>query len=99
MSRIKQTQKVEREVTVHVKCDVCNKTHDGNNIPKEWHGFSIHHNHWGNDSQDSYEYFDVCSPECYKSKFKECVEAFDGFTDGEIDGFEIQFATILAKTF
>lgn len=55
-------------VVIAKKCDVC-----GKEIPKsesvcgrEYPFFSIttHHNDWGNDSIDSYEYFHACSSEC-----------------------------------
>lgn len=97
--KIKQSQQVEREVTVHIKCDVCNKIHDGGDTPDNWHTISNHHNHWGNDSRDSYEYHDVCSIECYKTKMKEIVADYETYTNAKVDDFEIQFARLLVSTF
>jgi hypothetical protein len=79
-------------VVVGHECDVCGKIHEGNNIPNEWHLFNHHHNEWGNDSIESYEYHEVCSPKCYWEKFKECVNLLNGKSDAKIDEFEIQFA-------
>jgi hypothetical protein len=89
--------KVLKEVITGIKCDVCGKTHNCDTIPDEWHNISMHHNEWGNDSVDSWETFDVCSPKCYAVKFKECVKCYEHNYDGEIDGFEIQFARLFAN--
>ena len=84
-------------ITIAVKCDVCEKINKESDIPSEWHGFNHHHNEWGNDSIDSYEYHDVCSPKCYWIKFKECVDDLDGYSDAKVDNFEIQFARLLIE--
>lgn len=49
-------------------CDVCEKE-----ITKGvgYYEVTTHHNDWGNDSIDSYDYSDVCSVECLKKKFDE----------------------------
>ena len=92
----KETTEIKM-VTTGVKCDVCGKVHEGKYAPNEWHEFSHHHNHWGNDSIESYVYHEVCSPECYAIKFKECVKDLGGREDAKVDGFEIQFARRLAN--
>ena len=51
------------------KCDVCGKdipptTGYFLNEATPYYRITIHHNDWGNDSIDSYEYKDACSPEC-----------------------------------
>ena len=84
-------------VTVARKCDVCGKVHKGKRTPNEWHAFNHHHNEWRNDSVDSYEYHEVCSPECYVVKFKECVKDLEGRTNAKVDDFEIQFARKLVN--
>ena len=84
-------------VTVARKCDVCGKVHEGKYTPDEWHEFNHHHNEWGNDSIDSYEYHEVCSAECYAVKFKECVKDLEGYTNAKVDEFEIQFARELVN--
>ena len=97
--RVKEKKLVTecREVTLSVKCDVCGKMHQGSDLPDEWHSFSHHHNHWGNDSYESYEYHDVCSPECYWKRFSYCIAELDGCDDAEVDGFQIQFGRVLDK--
>lgn len=68
-----KTETITHEVkTVKCKkCDVCGKEFTGN----YWE-LCTHHDDWGNDSCESYEYFDLCSEDCVKQKleryFKEC---------------------------
>lgn len=81
-----------KEVTIGYKCDNCGKIHNGASIPDDWHDFSGHHNSWGNDSRDSYEFYTSCSPECYGKLLKKAVEEFSGYCDAIVDGFEIDFA-------
>lgn len=92
--KIKETKEVTetKEVVIAHKCDVCGKEHKGNYFPDDWHSFSSSHNHWGNDSVDSLEYHEVCSPKCYIKKLGECVDEFENFSDAKIDEFDIQFA-------
>jgi len=86
-----------KEVVIARKCDVCGKTHEGKYTPDEWHTFNHHHNEWANDSIDSYKYHEVCSPQCYWTKFKECVEDLKGRSSAKVDEFEIQFARLLLE--
>jgi len=54
------------EVIIGRKCDICgNSIHAVDRIGN-YNYYLIHtfHNDWGNDSIDSHEYFDACSPEC-----------------------------------
>lgn len=60
---------IEKECVISKRCDVCGK--DIPPTPKSFAGeytpyykIITHHNDWGNDSIDSYEYKDACSPEC-----------------------------------
>lgn len=85
----------KRRVTIGYKCDVCGKAHYGNNYPNDWHEFSAHHNEWGKDSGDSYEYYLVCSPECYKIKLTSCINNFKEYESAEIDGMTVEFASKL----
>lgn len=56
-------------------CDICGKQiKSGNGY---WH-VQTHHNDWGNDSVESFEYFDVCSVECLKQKFDEYCDESNG---------------------
>ena len=54
-------------------CDVCRKKIETNSY---WE-LTTHHNDCGNDSNESYEYFDVCSKECLRKKFEEYIEQSD----------------------
>lgn len=98
---IKEKKKVVRyeDVTIARKCDVCGNIHNGKHTPDEWHCFSSSHNEWGNDSIDSFEQHEVCSPKCYWVKMKQCVNDLDGYNDAEIDSFEIQFARRLVVNY
>ena len=87
--------KEQRQVIVAVVCDNCGKEHKGSEQPDEWHSFSGHHNEWGNDSVDSCEYYQVCSPKCYVEKLTEVVKEFDGYRSAEIDDMTIDFAKSL----
>ena len=97
--RIKEIQYIARneEIVIGIKCDVCGKIHKGNCLPDNWHEFDHHHGEWGNDSPDSFKWHQVCSPECYFKKLKECVSNLKGRSDASIDEFEIQFARKLIK--
>lgn len=98
---IKKTKEVTevKTVTVGHKCDNCGKVHDGQ-LPDDWHIISSHHNEWGNDSIDSYQCYDVCSPKCYIEKLTEVVEGeMRGIYDGEVDEMQIQFAIRMVEYF
>ena len=88
------TQK--KEVTVGFKCDNCGKVHSSNSLPDDWHEFSGHHNSWGNDSCESYEYYMACSPECYAKLLHNAVEEYKEYSTAEIDDFSIDFAVKLS---
>jgi hypothetical protein len=81
-----------RNVTIGYRCDNCCKIHNGNSIAEDWHHFSAHHNSWGKDSWESYEYYTACSPECYAKLLQRAVEEFKEYHDAQIDNFEIDFA-------
>ena len=82
MSNIIKTKKtiVIRDCVVGKKCDVC-----GKDIPPivildrcgepgyDYYEVKTHHNDWGNDSVDSYEYFDACSPDCAYKLWEEYI--------------------------
>ena len=64
---VKTTKRIR--ITEKVICDVCGKTiADKNNRYAEYWTLETHHNDWGNDSCDSYEYFDLCSKDCVKER-------------------------------
>jgi len=73
MKRKKYEEKmVKQRVAVETKvyCDVCGKeiTRDNKDA-----GYDVqtHHSDWGNDSVDSFEYFDLCSIECLTKHMNE----------------------------
>lgn len=63
--RKKVTHVEIEEVIIGRKCDVCGSSITGSER-EGYNYFLIHtwHNDWGNDSVDSHEYMDACSPEC-----------------------------------
>ena len=71
---------IKKEITVAIKCNVCGKAIDG----KYW-TLATSHRDWGNDSIDSFEYFDLCSKKCVSEKLNEyfgrceysCTQEFD----------------------
>ena len=69
-STVKQQVTVEKEIDVGVVCDGCGKEIRNKNNMNEriarlpYYEVTTHHNDWGNDSVDSYEYFDFCSLDC-----------------------------------
>ena len=71
MAKIIEKEKVvvEREIIKGVECDVCKRK-----IDRTYWKLSTHHHDWGNDSIESYEDFDLCSPECINVKLNEYYE-------------------------
>lgn len=65
------TEKVLVKETTY--CDVCKREITANSFWK----LTTHHNDWGNDSIESYEYFDICSADCLREKFNEYVKDSD----------------------
>lgn len=60
---------IEKECVISKRCDVCGKDIPpaSKSFPREltpYYKIKTHHNDWGNDSIESYEYKDACSPEC-----------------------------------
>jgi len=62
---------IVQDCVVGKKCDICGKEIPPTVIPHkygdpvyDYYEITTHHNDWGNDSIDSYEHFDACSPEC-----------------------------------
>jgi hypothetical protein len=77
-------------------CDECGREHKGHDYPDDWHYFNGHHSSWGNDSCDSYQYYLVCSPECYAKQLKKAVREFGDYNTAEVDDMTIDFAKRLA---
>ena len=97
--RITQYKEVteKREVIIGIKCDGCGKIHNGESMPEGWHEFSAHHNHWGNDSVDSWNWYTACSPECYSRLLDETISEYEEYWSSKIDGFSIDFAKNLSN--
>jgi len=71
---------VMRECIVGKKCDVCGKEilpttnpHKCGEPIYDYYEVTTHHNDWGNDSVDSYEHFDACSPDCAYKLWEEYI--------------------------
>lgn len=59
----------ERVMTYeHRFCDIC-----GKEITEDFWEVQTHHYDWGNDSVDSYEDIDVCSPACLQKTFDKYI--------------------------
>jgi hypothetical protein len=95
MSSIKKIEQRPQEVTTGYECDVCGKKING--FPSNWFHFNQHHDGWGNDSIDSYQYFDVCSPGCFLTQLKESVDKLKDERTGEVPDMPIEFAEALIK--
>jgi len=86
-------------VTVGYKCDSCGKVHTSKDLPNDWHEFNGHHNSWGCDSVDSYQYYVTCGLQCYGKLLREAIESFKDYDDSEIDGFSLGFARKMSEFF
>ncbi len=75
---ITKTDLLPKQSIIDCKCDCCGKM-AGEPFPKKWFNFSHGHSEWGNDSVDSYEYFDVCSPECFANQLEKSIDELEGY--------------------
>lgn len=85
---LKEIRAVNQEVIVGCRCDQCGKesaTYDN------WVVSSHGHSEWGNDSIDSYETFDLCSPQCYLYQLAASVEHMSGYSSAQVDDLPIDF--------
>jgi hypothetical protein len=80
--------------TIGYKCDVCSKS-----MVEPFYQFEHHHSDWGNDSVDSYEYFHICSIECYFKRLQKSVKELENHDTAEIDDKSIEFINNLLKYF
>lgn len=85
-----------RTVSIGYKCDCCGKFISGD-MPDNWHEFEGHHESWGNDSIDSYKYYQVCSPKCYLKMLHEAIEHFEEYSTAIINGYSVEFLRELLK--
>ena len=85
--KITEKKQFYKDVVVAYKCDICGIEFLNNNLIE----VSAHHCEWGDDSCESYEYADICSPECYIKQLELFLDDFDGYNSAEIDGKPIEF--------
>lgn len=100
MKRTTQKQ-VLKKVVLSVHCDApgC-RNHENDPDPPGWAHFSSHHSDWGNDSIESWDEHDVCSPACYFALLARIVDDYTpkgtGFTATlEADGKDYEFLTAM----
>lgn len=92
---IKEKRPVLKDIVIACKCDCCGKVVAGDSYPTDWHSFSSHHSDWGNDNVDSYEYWLVCSPDCYIKIISGLLNSNKDRDSFELDEMSIQFASKL----
>lgn len=73
--RVTARKPVVKEVTIATECDACGKRHPG--YAESWPHFMSGHGEWGNDSPESVEWWDACSPECYLAIAKRVLDVYD----------------------
>ena len=92
----KEIKKIQ-ETEVGIACDICKrkikeeKDYESVYRTKMSHFYEVttHHNDWGNDSIDSYEYRDICGEECLFKFLKEYFDGTDGTLQCEIEEVKI----------
>lgn len=90
MTFITEKVPVVEERATGIKCDYCDRVYEVN-TPLFY--FDSHHQGWGNDSVDSYEYYHACSIECFKGILKNCIEKLKSDSrTAEIAGMPYDFA-------
>ena len=96
---------VTRDCVVGKKCDVCGKEIPPTRIPHkygepvyDYYKVTRHHNDWGNDSVDSYEHYDACSPECASAYMREYLEDSAGGRNSMIIEIEHESCWTLRDT-
>lgn len=98
MSQRTETQMVPRQTVMSTTCDNCGKTENGE--PDGWVHFGTGHGDWGNDSVDSWRYFDACSADCFLALMRKRLDEYGepgphpSFSVS-IDGFDYGFARSL----
>lgn len=85
---------VTQSVIVGYKCDVCGKESER---AEDWATMAHHHSQWGNDSCDSVENFDLCSPECYLIQLRSSADEMSSYYTAEIDDKPLAFVQRLIK--
>lgn len=100
--KVSEIQQKSTTVQTGTKCDCCGIIIN-EILPKTWHHFDSHHGDWGNDSHESYEYFDACSAKCFIEIAKKNMNDGTGITRPpiqstvQVSGFNEQFLFELLK--
>lgn len=90
MKKVEKREVVtEKEVCIATFCDKCNKQiirPKSYSEAKNFHFYHVttHHSDWGNDSIESYQYFDFCSMDCLKPHMNEYFFRSNGSEEYEI---------------
>lgn len=64
----KEETTLTREVLQSIVCDECQKEIERG---KKYYEVTTHHDNWGNDSIESYEYLEFCCFKCLERNMKE----------------------------
>jgi hypothetical protein len=76
------------------QCDVCGKTTKDDS---DWVKIEHYHSAWGNDSCESFEYFDACSVDCYTEQLKRSIRELEGNHGGKINEMRTEFVVMLIE--
>lgn len=90
--KIEKDMPVTRKVVVAYQCDRCGKVEEK---AEGWATLAHRHSEWGNDSCDSFERFDLCSPSCYLLQLRESARELAGYKTAEIDEKSRDFVVAL----
>lgn len=86
MSNVNGIRVVQQEVVVAKQCDGCSRTEgDLDKVADTWAIITWWHTAWGNDSVDSHERVDVCSPPCYWRMISKALKQNEGRQGGTIE--------------
>lgn len=96
MAKIEEEKTVVQKVQTGYRCDRCDKAATYQEA-RDWVSFSHGHGAWGNDSCDSVEHFDLCSPQCYMEQLKLSADEVDGNNGAEVDDKPVGFVRALLK--
>lgn len=75
MSKRYAEMMVKKNAVQSTLCDACGKRAEGD--PDDWVGVRWGHNDWGNDSVESGDDWDACSPACLLKLLRRAAEDYD----------------------
>lgn len=85
--KIEKKKMVEQTITVGHKCDFCNKETGPNE--KDIFGFSSSHQEWDSDSNESFEWHEVCSWSCFIVKLTQLYEENKQYLSFKVSGIPL----------